>query len=127
MSMSTRALRLLPLAALVALGAAGTFAVASPKLDGTIEQARELAIGAVHQGAGAIADRTHGGARAAPKRVRGDRPIPRTGPAPRPAEPAPPPPASALPTRELGGQTVPNFRALRGSSERPHSGRRPSG
>jgi hypothetical protein len=125
MSTSTRILGLIPLVALAALTAAGSFAVASPKLDGTLEQAKEMALDAVHQGASAIAQRT-GSPQAAERRVRGERPIPRTGPPPRSEPPPPPPKRATIPTRELGGQVVPDFAAVQdGAKERLHSGRQP--
>jgi len=127
MSTSSRALGLIPLAALAALIAAGSFAVASPKLDGTLDQARELALDAVHQGASAIAEKTDARPqeRSLQKKVRRDRPIPRTGPPPRPAQ-AEPPRASSMPVRSLDGQSVPDFVALRDDAEdKRHSGRLP--
>jgi len=122
MSTSSHALGLIPVAALVALLAAGSFAVASPKLDGSLDQAKELALDAVHQGASAIADQTNRGE--AKRIVRKDAPILRTGPMPR-ARPVPPP-RSPLPVRSVGGQSVPDFVALQDDvDEKRHSGRLP--
>ena len=109
MSTSSRMLALLPLLAIAGLAAAGSFAVASPKLDGTLDQARELAIDAVHQGASTIAEKTRG-PQAGQQRVRGERPVPRTGPPPRPQAPSPRP--ASQPASVLDGQQAADVGAV---------------
>ncbi len=123
MSTSSRALRLVPIAALGALFAAGSFAVASPRLDGSLDNAKTFALDAVHQGASALAKQTNRGG--AKRVVRSNGSPPRTGPKPR-VRPEPSPDAT-LPVRSVDGQPVPDFVALQDDvGERRHSGRLPA-